>query len=591
MSALRRVVLVLAVALALVLVALAVALPRIAASDRVRARLVAAVEDAARRSFSYRTLDARLVPPRLVLEGARLEGTSERPAAEAGRVELRLALLPLVARTLVVRSLQLEDAALALVRDETGFHLAGSDLPEEPDEPAREPSEPPSRRAGFELAVQRVALERVDVRFDDARPGGAPSLELRDVEGELRARSLDAPVELALRGTAESAGELAVRGGVALRAALEPHAAKGTFELDASDAELAASAWLHKPAGTPATLRGRILRTRDENARSLRLEGVELELGEVEAALEVDVAPVQRIVVDAPALDADALSALVPALRSRELAGTVALERFAVELSPLAVRGLVRLDPLGLGGTGAEHLVLRGALEGAGDELVGRELRAAVGGRETPVELRLAGLASEPRFEVATHAVGIESSALVGALGGKRDALEGPLDLDARLTGRLGGRRAPLATLAGEVRLRVGPGRLRNASLLRAALAGAARAGRAAENEAVLAQASDDRFESLSGRFRIERGVARTDDLRLVYPTSAARLAGSIGLADRSLDLDASAELGREGGAKSPRAIPLASVRGTLDAPEVELTDAALAGAATAYTQDERRRR
>jgi hypothetical protein len=39
------------------------------------------------------------------------------------------------------------------------------------------------------------------------------------------------------------------------------------------------------------------------------------------------------------------------------------------------------------------------------------------------------------------------------------------------------------------------------------------------------------------------------------------------------------------------RSVPLASVGGTIDAPEVELTREALAGAASAYARDERRRR
>jgi uncharacterized protein involved in outer membrane biogenesis len=187
----------------------------------------------------------------------------------------------------------------------------------------------------------------------------------------------------------------------------------------------------------------------------------------------------------------------------------------------------------------------------------------------------------------------VEASALVAALGGKREVLEGPLDLDARLEGHLGGRRSVLATLGGDVSLRIAPGRLRNASLLRAALAGAARGGRVPAAEGALEQARDDRFNSLAGHFHVERGVARTDDLRLAYPGSAALLRGSVGLADRALDLSATAEIGAPAaaGAGRPRSIALATVRGTIGDPEIELTGEALAGAASAYASDERRRR
>lgn len=590
MSRLRRAALVLGALLALAVVALALALPRFAASERVRARLVAAVEGAAKRPFHYRALGAGLLPPRLVLEGARLEGTAERPAAEAGRIELRIALLPLLARAIVVRSLEVEDAAVFLVRDELGVHLAGADLPEPPKEP-REGTREPSRRAGFEFAVQRVSLARVDARLDDARPGGAPPVELRDVEGQLRARALDAPVELALRGAVEAVGDVALRGGLALRASFGARGREGTFELDATDTELAALPWLRKAAGTPATLRGRVVRTREKDVRSLRIEGAELALGDLRATLAAELAPGRRLTADAPTFDARALAALAPALAERELAGSVALEGLVVELDPFAVRGRLRLEPLGLGGTDAEHLVLRGGLEGLGDEIVGRDLRASVAGRDAPVELRLSALATKPRFSVATKLEGVEASALVAAFGGKREVIEGPLDLDARLEGRLRGRRSVLATLGGDVGLRIAPGRLRNASLLRAALAGAARVGRAPGADAALERAGDDGFDSLAGHFHIERGVARTDDLRLAYPGSAALLRGSVGLADRALDLSATAEIAAPASGGRPRAIPLASVGGTLDDPEVELTGAALAGAASAYTGDERRRR
>lgn len=599
MTAARRALLALAALLLLAFLGLAVALPRIAASERVRALLVDAVQGAAKRPFSYRALGAGLVPPRLVLEDAVLAGAGDEPAARARRVELRLALLPLLARAVVVRSLAVEDAALSLVRDDAGVRLAGADLAEPPKPPREGPSEP-SQRRGFDLAVQRLALRGVDVRLEDARPGGAPPFELRDVEGEASARSPDAPVELALRAVADGSGNVAARGPLALRASTDARASEGTFELDATEAELAFEAWLRKPAGTVATARGSFRRTRGAEGRSLRLDGVELALADLRAKLDAELAPRRRVVADAPPFDARALAALVPALARRELSGSVALEGLTVESAPLSVRGRVRLDALGLGGEGPEALLLRGALEGLGDELVGRDLRARVGGSEAPVELRVHGLAAKPRFTVAAKLEGADAGAVVAAFGGKRDAIEGPLDLDARLEGRLGGRRSLLATLSGHAALRIAPGRLRGVALLRTALDTAARVGEPAAGDSALERAAgaaerarDDRFESLAGRFDVARGVARTDDLRLAYPDYAVELRGSVGLADRALDLTAALAVAPAAGTPGARgrSVPLASVGGTLDAPKVELTRAALAGAASAYARDERRRR
>jgi uncharacterized protein involved in outer membrane biogenesis len=44
-------------------------------------------------------------------------------------------------------------------------------------------------------------------------------------------------------------------------------------------------------------------------------------------------------------------------------------------------------------------------------------------------------------------------------------------------------------------------------------------------------------FSTLRGHFRVDRGVARTDDLQLTAATAAARLAGSVDVAHQSLDL------------------------------------------------------
>jgi hypothetical protein len=145
----------------------------------------------------------------------------------------------------------------------------------------------------------------------------------------------------------------------------------------------------------------------------------------------------------------------------------------------------------------------------------------------------------------------------------------------------------PQAALEGDVSLRIAPGRLRRVSLLREAFE-AARVVRAKDGAG--ARAYGDEFESLSGRFRIQSGEARTDDLRLVYGDYTAELRGSVGLADRALDLRGSLTIDEELAQAGRRTIPLASVTGTLDDPRVALSQEALAGLAAAYTGDERRR-
>ena len=165
------------------------------------------------------------------------------------------------------------------------------------------------------------------------------------------------------------------------------------------------------------------------------------------------------------------------------------------------------------------------------------------------------------------------------------------------LEGRLGGRRPVLATLDGAGSLRIAPGRLRGVGLLRTALDTAAKVGQAAKGGPGAAADEGDRFDSLAGRFVVER--RRRPHRRSApraTPATRLELRGSVGLADQrprpagALAVVAGARRDARRRRRG-RSVALASVRGTVDDPEVELTREALAGAASAYTRDERRRK
>ena len=91
--------------------------------------------------------------------------------------------------------------------------------------------------------------------------------------------------------------------------------------------------------------------------------------------------------------------------------------------------------------------------------------------------------------------------------------------------------------------------------------------------------------------------VAYAEPLSLLYSSYGADLAGTLQLTDLSLDMtgrltlfeeiDASIadEVGAEGYQPSRRSIPLASVRGTLDAPEVQLAGNSAVEFATGYAR------
>ncbi len=110
MRLLVRAALVLTLILVLAVGALAVLMPRIVKSDAVRERIETAARDAVGREVRYEDLDFGLFPPSLLVVGPSVAGPTPKhaPLLEAEELALRVALLPLLARTVVVDSLVLE---------------------------------------------------------------------------------------------------------------------------------------------------------------------------------------------------------------------------------------------------------------------------------------------------------------------------------------------------------------------------------------------------------------------------------------------------------------------------------------------------
>jgi len=142
MRLLIRIGLVLVILLALGLGAIAVLMPRIVRSDAVRARIEGAAEDALGREFRYSDLDFAWLPPSLLVLEPTVEGETAQapPVARADQVALRVALLPLLKRTVVVDSFQIEGAQVRLVRDADGVSLPGAKPA------ARRPDAPPQEK-------------------------------------------------------------------------------------------------------------------------------------------------------------------------------------------------------------------------------------------------------------------------------------------------------------------------------------------------------------------------------------------------------------------------------------------------------------
>src|SRR5690606_18485510 len=197
-------------------------------------------------------------------------------------------------------------------------------------------------------------------------------------------------------------------------------------------------------------------------AGRITTEGVRLRLRNLggEAGLETGGGRPARFALDAPPFDVAGWGELLPAAAPLGPEGRIAFEGLRVGTGPLTLGGRVALAPLVLRPDGRGPIELRGALVGSGDGLRSEDLRAAVGGQPVALELAIEGLGGAPRHRVELATEGADASALLGALAGRPDALEGPVTLAADLRGPVAGADAALAGLAGRVRLDAGPGRI-----------------------------------------------------------------------------------------------------------------------------------
>jgi hypothetical protein len=661
------------------LVLLAVLLPRFAKSETVRARIQSAALAALGRELVYRELDVRLLPPSLLVEEPRLAGETPGDAAliEAERIALRVALLPLLARTLMVDSLAVDGASVRLVRTAKGVALP---LPAKfPDAtPPSESAAPEGGGPSVSLAVRALELRNAEVVLEDRSVDPPVTWALRDIDASARGTAPDRPVDIeasaelgsggavVVRGTATLAGELdleitlealalgplrsyvgaeseldgllagtvhvqgpaasparisadlairdarfalsdiAVAGAVEGRADLSDAlgAPAGSFDLDASRAELRYGGAFTKPPGVPATVNGRIVT--DERG-ALGFDDVKLRIRDLDATGRVRVGPPLSIEIDSALAQLDGAETLVEALAAAPPSGRVRAEKLHFVSQPPALVGVIHLEDLAVTPRNLDApITMRGALIAQGAELRSRDLELFAGGQSLVVDLRLSDLFEKPRYEIEAAADDADANALVTAFAGKPDTLYGPLSLRGSFRGEVDPARPFLDALTGTVRFDIEKGRLVGVSLLQATFAKlgalgtlgslAVDAGRLFSGDHVEEYYGEE-FELIRGSLRVNGPVAYAEPLTLLYAGYGADLAGSLHFADLSLDMqgrltlfeeiDASIadEVGASGYQPSRRSIPLASVGGTLDAPEVQIAGNSAVEFATGYAK------
>jgi len=415
-------------------------------------------------------------------------------------------------------------------------------------------------------------------------------------------------VDVVVRGGELAVEDLVVRGEMKILANLGEGFgdAAGSFQLDATDAEVEYGVLLRKGRGTAATATGRIVTGPDGE---IGLQDTEVKIENFEAEVQVETGARNRTTIDAEPFDLTGWGERIPALADLDPSGELGIRGLVVAKEPLEMHGALDLHGVHLRRGEGEEVVLRGVLRAAGSEIRSENLVAEVAGHEIRLTVLVFGLGGPSRFAAKVEADAVESSALLALFTEKSDTLQGPLELRGKLSGPLGSGRPLAETLEGKLRVRIEPGRLKGVSVLQRTFQGVGTIGDAEplagrlEGGRTLQRFYDDEFQYLGGTLRIARGLVRSDDLKLVYHNYTVDLRGTVRLRDQQLDLQGKLTIDDEidgtianQGApeRKPepgrsREIPLARVTGTLDSPRVELTEEAVLRLAAVYATSERR--
>jgi hypothetical protein len=218
-----------------------------------------------------------------------------------------------------------------------------------------------------------------------------------EVELEGPARS---PHRIAARLTVRDAdlqlGEIALLGPLRLEADLEDgsEAPSGRFDIDATDAELAYGGAFRKPAGTAATVSGRIVSGPDG---VLGFDDLKLRVRDLDATAERRAGSRMRMELRAAPFDLAGWEALVPALADWQLGGRLAPGELALERGPTALYGRVDLNGVRATHARGGSLALRGALLGEGPRVRSEGLELVVSDQPFRVDAELVDLGRRRR--------------------------------------------------------------------------------------------------------------------------------------------------------------------------------------------------
>lgn len=210
MRLVTRLILALVAFVALCLISLVVFLPRIVATDQVRAAIEQASSEALGRPLQYGDLSVGILPPRIELSSPRIAGASAsaKPLFAADSIDLRIALLPLLKWIVLIDSLDIDGVEIEVIRTADGF-----ELPIPPPAPGgAEAVAPEAEGEAVAMAIRSVRVTNGRVSIVDRSVSPPTTIGLEAVEVSVHGVDPALPIEFEGKSRLTTGGEITFRG-------------------------------------------------------------------------------------------------------------------------------------------------------------------------------------------------------------------------------------------------------------------------------------------------------------------------------------------------------------------------------------------
>jgi Uncharacterized protein involved in outer membrane biogenesis len=603
----KKLLIALAVIVGILVVAVA-ALPFVLTGDFVAQRIAAAVKERTGRDLDIRIASVSLFPRlKAAVESAALSdvpGSGRPPMVQVGATDVELPLWPLLRGTVDLERLHVDGLRANLVVDASGrpnwdFGQKGAD---QGNAPAQPPSQEPPRLP--DLRFGDVRLSNAAATYTDQRTG--QTVTMSDGSLAVAMPNLDTPARidgsakvndraLTLKAQVESPRALAEQ---------KPTAAQGQVASDLFEAKLDAKPEADGRTGGPLSVSVPDLHALAgwlgvPNAQTLPVRTVNLAgkagLGGPKAVLD-DFRLALDDIKATGTVNAD-WSGKVPAVTLRASVDPVNLDRFLPPAAsaqgapaqgaspgsanagwsdtPIDVSALRRanvdavIDSKGLQ---ARHIQLgpsRTTIKLQDGVLAVDAPDLPAFGGHTRTDMRVDGTRQPASYALKVSSNGIQAEQVLATFAGT-NVIRGAAALDVDVTSTGGSQKALVSALNGTAHILFRDGALRGiniAAILRDPVSAAT--GRLQN----VARETD--FAEFGGNFRLERGVARTGDLRMLAPIFRVDGEGTVSLPDRRLDLrlnpTATASLKGQGGQFEQGGVTIpVLVTGTFSAPSIQ---------------------